>query len=483
MKNLINALYILLTSVCIISCSSKNNELKPKRTVIAGIVNNYSDKSSLIVVNFCDPLDNDRQSAQILSETNGSFHTEHEYTFAQNLTIRIANRFINLFVHPGDSVFVNIDADKIGPDLDNSVTFSGDNPELNREIFLWTNYSYQILSFNFDNDAPPQEFLTHLKQQFNIGKDSIDAYSDRNNSSDFLRQWAFTDYKYIAANYIMDYNANEADKWDVFTDSIFDVFNESNFQTMYFQYHLSSCLRTVIEGEPEISRLLKEEDFPHAIPLIIKRLSEKAPEGVVRDVMLYNFLKEVVSKDSNLYDSVPEIRTAFSQRLFVDKLEKIRQAEQIQELPETEKPLNELVYMINDNETDTLRDVKLLNYLSEKYGNKVLYIDVWATWCGPCIEAMKFVPELHNYYKEKDVVFINLCVESSAENWPKTIKKHNIGGENYYLDTNASLLFRSENNLPGYPSYIIIDKDKKVHTSVSGPDEPESVRKKIDSLL
>ena len=486
--NMNRIFYLILGSVLFFACSQEKNKFEPKRTIIAGVVNNFSDNAHLLVVNYCNPFCDERRFTQDLIETNGCFQTEQEYVFAQHITIRFANRFINLFIHPGDSVFVSIDANEIQRNFNHAVTFSGDNQELNKELNLWISYSVGIYNQNppkLDMQAPPQEFLESLKCNFDKAQDSIMAYSKRTNMSDFLKKWAYVDHKFMIANNIMDYEHPEANLWDVFTDPIFDVFDENNFQSMYFEIHAGVCVNRLMRTDAEISRLFSEKDYVSAIQMTIGKLFEKAPKGIVRDYMLYKLLKGVLEDMPELYDSIPDIKKGFSQDFFNNELKKLseknKRIEQTK-VSETEKQLDGILYM-TESGTEEFHNVKLLNHLTEKYKNKVLYIDVWATWCGPCMQEFKVTPDLHKYFKDKDMVFINLCLASDIGTWKPTIMKNNIDGENYFLGNNATEIFRTEHNLPGYPSYLLIDKNGEIHNPVPRPRYLESAIQKIESFL
>jgi thiol-disulfide isomerase/thioredoxin len=130
-----------------------------------------------------------------------------------------------------------------------------------------------------------------------------------------------------------------------------------------------------------------------------------------------------------------------------------------------------------------LPDIEVLPYLVERYNGKALYIDVWATWCGPCLAEMKHAPALHKYFAGKEVVFINLCLDSSPENWLKTISKNAIEGENYYLDANATKNFMGAHNISGFPTYMLIDRTGQLHTSPARPTDTQSVIKQIEACL
>jgi len=484
MRNFRKVFYLLLGSLLLASCAEERRALEPKRTVIAGFVDHFSEAANVVVVNFCDPLSEENRFAQNLTESEGAFHTEHAYAFAQNITIRFANGFVNLFVHPGDSVFVHIDGAKVNDDFINAVTFSGDNAERNEELFRWTRNSYKGGVPQFDYNAPPEVFLASVQQKLDVARDSVEAYAERTKASDFLREWAYVDQKFMIANYLMDYAA-ETNKWDVFTHPMFDVFNENNFQTMYFQYHLSVCMHALVWSDAEISRLFTEKKYVQGLRLTIDALLEKAPKGVVRDLMLFGYLKSGLTQMPELYEALPEIKTAFSQAYFSEKLERVigKSKEAVpSSLSDTEGKLGEIVYL-SGNGPESLPDVQLLKYFAEAYRGKVLYIDVWATWCGPCIANMEYASGLHKYFNEKDVVFINLCLDSKLENWRQAIARYNILGENYFLGENASRLFLSEHNLSGFPSYLIIDMDGKLHKPAPHPTDSEAAIKKIESCF
>jgi len=245
-------------------------------------------------------------------------------------------------------------------------------------------------------------------------------------------------------------------------------------------------MNALCRSEVEISRLLSEKEYIPAIKLTIEKLFEKAPKGVVRDAMLFGFLKGIINEIPEIYDSIPNMKTIFSENFFNNELEKLseknRNINQTLKISEAESQLKGILYM-RDGETEELPDVKLLNYLSEKHKGKVMYIDVWATWCVPCLEEFKSAPNLHNYFKDRDVVFVNLCLSSNANTWKPTIVKNNVGGENYFLDENESRLFMGNNNLGGFPSYLIIDRNGEIHYPVPRPSDLESAIKKIESCL
>jgi thiol-disulfide isomerase/thioredoxin len=94
---------------------------------------------------------------------------------------------------------------------------------------------------------------------------------------------------------------------------------------------------------------------------------------------------------------------------------------------------------------------------------KVVYIDFWASWCGPCIEEMPHSKELQKKLKAKAVAFVNISIDTSPDKWAKAMQKLSFpsaGVQNYLIDSSGPLSQFLQ--LPPIPRYVLIDKNGKV---------------------
>jgi thiol-disulfide isomerase/thioredoxin len=63
------------------------------------------------------------------------------------------------------------------------------------------------------------------------------------------------------------------------------------------------------------------------------------------------------------------------------------------------------------------------------FKGKVLFIDVWATWCGPCREQFPFLKEVEEEYKDNnEIIFMGITIDRARDRqkWINTIKKENL---------------------------------------------------------
>lgn len=107
----------------------------------------------------------------------------------------------------------------------------------------------------------------------------------------------------------------------------------------------------------------------------------------------------------------------------------------------------------------------LVQRIRALYPQQAIILDVWATWCGPCISDMKNSRDSKKRLKDLPVKIVYLCVDkaSSEEKWKKKIAELGLDGNHIWLNGKLSTDIMERYGLAGYPSYIFIDKTGKYH--------------------
>jgi thiol-disulfide isomerase/thioredoxin len=132
---------------------------------------------------------------------------------------------------------------------------------------------------------------------------------------------------------------------------------------------------------------------------------------------------------------------------------------------------------------------KFENYMDVKGGEKSLdsfkgkyvYIDVWATWCRPCIQQIPYLQALEKEYHNKNIEFVSISTdesrrsggswEAAEKKWRGFIKKKNMTGVQLWSGQDYS--FQQAYQINSIPRFILIDPEGKiVDANAARPSDP-----------
>jgi len=147
---------------------------------------------------------------------------------------------------------------------------------------------------------------------------------------------------------------------------------------------------------------------------------------------------------------------------------------------------NEIVVYNGFEKLNSLRDViKTLK-------GKVVYVDVWGTWCPPCKEELRYNPQLKARFSNKDVAFVYLDMDEDDKDssWREFIKINNLKGIHLRKSRAAmksfwrELLANNPDKAEYYPQYFIFDTEGKLAISKAlPPSSKEELYTQIESVL
>ena len=106
---------------------------------------------------------------------------------------------------------------------------------------------------------------------------------------------------------------------------------------------------------------------------------------------------------------------------------------------------------------------------------KYVYVDVWATWCGPCKKEIPFLKEMDEAYKGKNIAFVSLSIDKMEhkDKWLKMIEDEDLGGIQILADQDWNSDFVTAYNIKGIPRFILIDKEGNiVNSNAPRPSDP-----------
>jgi thiol-disulfide isomerase/thioredoxin len=108
---------------------------------------------------------------------------------------------------------------------------------------------------------------------------------------------------------------------------------------------------------------------------------------------------------------------------------------------------------------------------------KVVIVDFYATWCGPCMAAIPHNNELLKKYKEQGLVIVGVCTSTKGqEKMEQTVKDRSI---EYPTARDPQLKSQETWAVHYYPTYAIVDRKGIVRIIGLQPDHVEQVVKKL----
>ncbi len=121
----------------------------------------------------------------------------------------------------------------------------------------------------------------------------------------------------------------------------------------------------------------------------------------------------------------------------------------------------------------------------EDLRGKYVYIDVWATWCGPCIAEIPHLKKVEEKYHGKNIEFVSISVdtEKDYEKWKKMVVSKELGGIQLFADKNWTSDFIKAYGINAIPRFILIGPDGKVIKADAARPSSASLTELLDSLV
>jgi thiol-disulfide isomerase/thioredoxin len=112
---------------------------------------------------------------------------------------------------------------------------------------------------------------------------------------------------------------------------------------------------------------------------------------------------------------------------------------------------------------------------------KLVYVDVWATWCGPCLGEIPSLQKLEQEYHGKNITFLSVSVDTDKEAWMKMVKEDELGGIQLWADGWSQIT--SDYAIFGIPRFMLFSADGKVISTDAPRPSSEKIRGLLDSNL
>ncbi len=179
--------------------------------------------------------------------------------------------------------------------------------------------------------------------------------------------------------------------------------------------------------------------------------------GLATDIMLsQDYCRSIVSQMTPLSD---------------DKLKRVQQeinspfvatyVEQMNNNTKAKIEANKLLAGATRNEVPKTKGDNIFDAIISKYKGKVIYVDFWATWCGPCRSGIERIKPLKEEMKDENVAFVYITNQTSPKGTYDNMIP-GIKGEHYRVSADEWNILRDKFQISGIPHYTLVGKDGNV---------------------
>lgn len=121
----------------------------------------------------------------------------------------------------------------------------------------------------------------------------------------------------------------------------------------------------------------------------------------------------------------------------------------------------------------------------ESLKGKYVYIDVWATWCGPCKAEIPHLKKVEAFYADKNIQFVSISVDEQQHKakWKEYVTKNKLGGIQLITDAAFETSFIKRMSINSIPRFILIDPAGKIVSADALRPSNEKLKTMLSELL
>ncbi len=436
----IHLLAILFLFAFLLSCKKGPKSFKPSITTIEGQISSMESPN----VKF-----QGISEQNLLLGANGKFSLATELSEAGIYKIIMGYQSLNIYLEPGNKV--SFASDYRNPAI---TKFEGDHALENNYLIAYEKVKQESIEDDFKTlySLDEESFLKKIEErtqkiilhQQNFQKDNA-AFSQI--FGEILSEDISYDASIMKLNYSAYYEYFNPDSTLKLTDT-YDSFlqnvepdNEANLLIPSFRSFLP--LYIAFRASQDSTSIDKSETFRK-----FQVISNKLTNNTIKEIAAYELLKEAIQSEPN---GVAEVISDYS------KLQTNAQYNQ-----EINEMFNTWKHLIKGNPAPEwkYKDLKNKEVSLSSFKNKVVYIDVWATWCGPCLRELPHLEKLQELYAStQDLVFVSISIDQDKKAWEAMVKDKNMKGIQLFADQAWSSKIVSDYRINGIPRFLIIGKD------------------------
>lgn len=374
------------------------------------------------------------------------------------------------YLKPGDVLQVDIQND--------AYVLTGKNTPENKALASWHDFIAPLYdkSFRFSKTRSTYEdFFPQLMQKW----DSLSHFDKTSTSNarfdETFRMLREYDMAMLCLHYLYSPRSAHPEKEDIpaLYDSFLPATLTDDASLLDYPYGITLLRLSLMRYNLlNLSGLPKEQQAAARNPLT----GTETVLATIGDPLIQGEYVTLRLAELNSYDTYLEYEQRFQKYLTTD-VQRQKMLARRDELLKKEGTQRTVDFSFRD------ADGKMVSLSGLK--GKVVYVDVWATWCGPCKGEIPHLKELEKAYHGKNVVFVSVSVdaEKDLEKWKKFVQDEKLGGVQLFAGDRSKEILNPY-QITGIPRFMLFGKDGKVISSdAPRPSAKAEISAALDKAL
>ncbi len=472
-------IYCLFFSM-LIGLGAIASDKREKVSVIEGKILNTGGVKELVIREYGLPFGVDIDQKVALTK-DGTFSAELKHRYAQYYMILVNRRQLQIFVKPGDKM-------KFEFDLKNpagTAKFSGDGEKPNQYLAERQRIDARYMSGQHIYRKEKQEFFTWLDEKKGRLTEHLEKFKNGKTFKGEMAEFVKLEQAHIDGGYgfdMMKYPGmyaylNKADGaavwngYDITTAmEIYDAEDQSLLASKTYRDYLNQTMFGLLDRELQTKKIALSSKID-----LVKSIFVNIP-NIYKEKWAQDYLQTRVLYEHAFRGGVSGLEPEFEQ--VRNGVENERYLAAINEIWKKWGHLSE-----GKPAPDfTARDVDGKEVKLSDFKGKIVYVDVWATWCGPCKREIPFLTKVEKEFHGKDVVFLSVSTDRDENRWKKYVKEKDLQGVQVFTPGGWSSSICKEYNISGIPRFMLIDAEGKI-ISINAPRPSQGIGNVLNQLL
>ena len=319
--------------------------------------------------------------------------------------------------------------------------------------------------------VPIEDFLAKIKKNKKLFLAQLE--NAKLNDKDYKIQKKMIEHDYLLTRYNYDkfnhYHTKEHPKLPLgYYDPIINL-NLDDEESFHYD---KSYRYLVIENWRLTSKEAERNNPNYSSISFVKNMIKDIKSTKIKDQIVSMLFRQVSPKNKNFEQSYNEILPLLTSEIKKEKLKKRYLSAQS---TQPEMKVMDFVYENHKGGKTSLNELK----------GKILYVEIWATWCGPCIKEMPSLTDLIKTYKGKPIEFISISIDSKNDykKWRAMVPEKNVGGVQLLADKGLKSDFMKFFSVGLIPRSILIDQNGNIITAKAPRPSAKNTKQFLDSLL